>query len=79
MFDIHDFGSLVPLKELDLRIGPNDNSIADILSGSPYAAIFTEGNNSENNGIIVLANAITLDEINREKTKTIDRAESKKA
>ena len=36
-------------------------------------AIFTEGNSNEDNGIIVIANAITLDEINREKTKTIDR------
>ena len=43
VLDIDDFGSIVPLKELELRISPNDNSIADILTSSPYAAIFTEG------------------------------------
>jgi hypothetical protein len=38
---------------------------------------FSESNNNKDNGIIVIANAITLDEINREKTKTIDRVKSR--
>ena len=73
LLDIDDLGSIIPVKQLDLRISPSDDSIAETLINSPYAAIFTEGNNNEDNGIIVIANAITLDEINREKTKTIDR------
>ena len=75
LLDIDDLGSIIPLKELDLRISPSDDSIAETLINSPYAAIFTEDNNNEDedNGIIVIANAITLNEINREKTKTIDR------
>jgi hypothetical protein len=73
LLDIDDLGSIIPVRELDLRISLSDDSIAETLINSPYAAIFTEGNNNEDNGIIVIANAITLDEINREKTKTIDR------
>jgi hypothetical protein len=77
LLDIDDLGSIIPLRELDLRISTGDDSIAETLINSPYAAIFTESNNNKDNGIIVIANAITLDEINREKTKTIDRAKSR--
>lgn len=73
LLDIDDLGSIIPVRELYLRISPSDGSIAETLINSPYAAIFTEGNSNEDNGIIVIANAMTLDEINREKTKTIDR------
>ena len=47
---------------------------------SSYAAIFTEDNvdDDDNNGTIVLANAMTIDELNKEKTKTIDEAGNKK-
>ncbi|CAN5348126.1 hypothetical protein BH18THE2_BH18THE2_10410 [soil metagenome] len=78
LVDIDDFGSIVPLKELKLRIRPHDDSIIKILANSPYAALFTEGNNDNNNSIIILANGLTTDEINREKSKTIDRAEHQK-
>ena len=40
--------------------------------------VFTEGNIDDNNSTIVLANAMTIDELNKEKTKTIDAAENKK-
>jgi hypothetical protein len=72
LLDIVGLGSIIPVRELDLRISLSDDSIAETLINSPYAAVFTEGNNNEDNGIIVIANAITLDEIKRE-TKTIDR------
>lgn len=75
--DIDDFGSLVPLRELELRTSPNDNSIIEILINSPYAAIFTEGNTDEKNGMIILANGITIDEINQEKSKTIERTKAR--
>ena len=74
---LDDLGSIIPLRELDLRISTGDDFIAETLINSLYAAIFTESNNNEDNGIIVIANAITLDEISREKTKTIDRAKSR--
>jgi hypothetical protein len=76
LLDIDDFGSIVPLKDLDLRIPSDDNSIIEILTNSPYAAIFTEGGD-ESNSIIILANGITIDEINKEKSKTIEKAKSR--
>jgi hypothetical protein len=75
--DIDDYGSIIPLDELELKLPQDDNSIIQILENSSYAAVFTEGNTDNNNSIIVLANAITVDELNKEKTKTIDAAERK--
>ena len=78
LVDIDDFGSIIPLKDLKLRIRPHDDSIIKILANSPYAALFTENNSDDNNSIIILANGLTKEEINREKTKTIDCAEHQK-
>jgi hypothetical protein len=66
LVDIDDFSSIVPLKELKVRRRPHDYFIK-ILANSPYAALFTEGNSDNNNSIIILANGLTTDEINREK------------
>jgi hypothetical protein len=78
LVDIDDFGSIIPLKDLKLRIRPHDDSIIKILANSSYAALFTENDSVDNNSIIILANGLTTDEINREKTKTIDRAQHQK-
>jgi hypothetical protein len=75
--DIDDYGSIIPLEELELKLPQDDNSIIQILENSSYAAIFTEGNIDDDN-TIVLANAMTVDELNKEKSKTIDAAENKK-
>ena len=76
--DIDDYGSIIPLKELELKIPANDNSIMQILQNSSYSAIFTEGNIDDNNSTIILANGITIDELNKEKSKTIDKVTNKK-
>jgi hypothetical protein len=76
--DIDDYGSVIPLNELELKLPQGDNSIIQILENSSYAAVFTEGNIDDNNSTIVLANVMTVDELNKEKSKTIDTAESKK-
>jgi hypothetical protein len=76
--DIDDYGSIIPLEELELKLPQDDNSIIQILENSSYAAIFTEGNIDDDNSTIVLANAMTVDELNKEKSKTIDAAENKK-
>ena len=76
--DIDDYGSIIPLKDLELKLPQDDNSIIPILENSSYAAVFTEANIDDNNSTIVLANAMTVDELNKEKSKTIDAAESKK-
>jgi hypothetical protein len=70
--DIDDYGSVIPLKELELKLPSNDDSIVQILKSSSYAAIFTEGNNDDNNSIVILASSISNDELNEEKRKTIN-------
>ena len=72
--DIDDFGSVIPLKELELDVSTDDDSILQTLKNSSYAAIFTEGSMEENKSVIILANGLTIDELNREKSKTINKA-----
>jgi hypothetical protein len=72
--DIDDFGSVIPLKELELNVSTDDESIIQTLKNSSYAAIFTEDSFEENKSIIILANGMTIDELNREKSKTINQA-----
>jgi hypothetical protein len=40
--------------------------------------VFTKGDIDDNNSIIILANGITVDELNKEKLKTIDKVSNKK-
>jgi hypothetical protein len=72
LLDIDDYGSVIPLKDLELNI-PADESVIQTLKNSSYAAIFTEGNIEENGSAIILASGMTVDELNKEKSKTIDR------
>jgi hypothetical protein len=71
--DIDDYGSLIPLKELELYISANDNSIIRTLKNTSYACIFTDQNIDDNNSVIILANGMTMDELNKEKSKTKDK------
>jgi hypothetical protein len=78
--DIDDYGSIIPLKELELKLPSNDNLIIQTLKSSSYAAIFTEGNNNnddDNSNTIILASSITNDELNEEKIKTINTVNKK--
>jgi len=78
--DIDDFGSVVPVRELELQLPLNDDSVIQTLRNSHYAAIFTANDDDENGSTIILANSITVEELNRDKEKTIERVvESKKA
>jgi hypothetical protein len=74
--DIDDYGSVIPLKDLELSIPADDESVIRTLKNASYAAIFTEDNIEENNSTIILASGMTLDELNKEKSKTIDRVAS---
>lgn len=55
---------------------PADESVIQTLENSSYAAIFTEGNIEENKSTVILASGLTVDELNKEKSKTIDRVAS---
>jgi len=76
LLDIDDYGSVIPLKDLELNIPTDDASVVQTLKNSSYAAIFTEGNIEENGSTIILASGMTVDELNKEKSKTIDRVAS---
>jgi len=76
LLDIDDYGSVIPLKDLELNIPADDASVVQILKNSSYAAIFTEGNIEENGSTMILASGMTVDELNKQKSKTIDKAES---
>jgi hypothetical protein len=68
--DIDDYGSIVPLGELKLKIS-EDEAILQTLKHSSYAAIFTA---EDDESTIILATGITIDELNQEKSRTIDKA-----
>ena len=74
--DIDDYGSVIPLKDLELNIPADDASVIQTLKNSSHAAIFTEDNIEENDSTIILASGMTVDELNKEKSKTIDRVAS---
>jgi hypothetical protein len=67
--DIDDYGSVIALKELELKIPAKDNSIIQTLQNSSYAAIFTQGDTDDNDSTIILANGITLTNLIRKKVR----------
>lgn len=68
---------LIPLEELELKLPPNDDFIVEILKDSQYAVLSIQGN-LENGSTIISAETMTLDELNKEKRKTIQVAADKK-
>lgn len=75
--DIEDDGSITTSENLELDLPSTDDSIIEILKNSQYACIFTSkstniinGNESENT--VIIANAMTADELAEEQRKTID-------
>ena len=75
--DIDDYGSVIPLEELELQLPTNDNSVIEILKNSQYAVLTIEESLEENGNIITSAKTMTLDELNKEKQKTIEVAADK--
>ena len=74
--DIDNYGSVIPVRELELSL-PEDDSVIKILSSSKYAAIFTKGDSDMDGRTIILANSISLDELNEEKKRAIDKVNRK--
>ncbi len=82
--DIDDFGSMLPLKELELFLPQSQlgDSLFDALQNTEFAAIFTKGDiehleDVDNIGDldereVILVNPITVDEINEEKKRIIE-------
>lgn len=73
--DIDNYGSVIPLRELELKL-PKDDSVIKVLSSTEYAAIFIKGEIDEG-ATIILANSVSLDELNEEKKRAIDAMNKK--
>ena len=76
--DIDDYGSIIPVNELELRLPTDDDSILEILKNSSHAAIFTENDIDNDNATIISASGMGNDDLNREKQKIIDTMINKK-
>jgi len=69
--DIDDFGSVIPLRDLELRLPQDDDSIIQTLRHSVYAILFTVDDSEGDGGTIILARSMTTEELNEEKERTI--------
>ena len=82
--DIDDYGSIIPVGDVELLFSQNNLDLYELLKNSTYAAIFTEkdvyNEGSLDLGLDVNLNNIisvipmTIDELNDEKKKVIDSA-----
>ena len=75
---IDDLGSVIPIRDLELRLPISDKIITKILKMSKYAAIFTEDNSDDNDSTVILASSISEDEWIKEKSRIINFAENKR-
>jgi hypothetical protein len=76
--DIDDFGSVIPLRELDLRLPQDDDSVSQTLGHSLYAILFTKDDSEDDGSTIVLARGMTTEELNEEKERTVRAVEDKR-
>jgi hypothetical protein len=75
--DIDNFGSVIPLKELELRLPKDDDSVSQTLRHSVYAILFTTDNNEDDGSTIILARGMTTEELNEEKERTVRAVQGK--
>ncbi len=75
--DIDDFGSVIPLRELDLKLPQDDDSIIQTLRYSSYAILFTKEDSEDNGSTIILAKGVTTEELNNEKERTVQAVQDK--
>ena len=51
--DIDNFGSVIPLRELELRLPKDDDSVSQTLRHSVYAILFTADDNEDDGSTII--------------------------
>jgi hypothetical protein len=83
--DIDEYGSIIPVGEVELLFSSHNVNLYELLKNSTYAAIFTEkdlDNKGSGNSLldgklnnIILVIPITLDELNDEKKKVLESTE----
>lgn len=75
--DIDDFGSVIPLREVNLRLPQEDESVGQTLRHSVYAILFTADDNEDDGSTIILARSMTTEELNEEKERTVRAVQGK--
>jgi hypothetical protein len=75
--DIDDFGSVIPLREVNLRLPQEDESVVQTLRHSVYAILFTVDDNEDDGSTIILARSMTQEELNEEKERTVQAVQGK--
>ena len=76
--DIDNYGSVIPLREVELKLPDDDDSVIQALKSAPYAAIFTQDDEDRDGSTIILVRGITENELNEEKKKTVDKVNKAK-
>jgi hypothetical protein len=75
--DIDDFGSVIPLRDLELKLPQDDDSVSQTLRHSVYAILFTNDDSEDDGSTIVLATSMTTEELNEEKERTVRTVQGK--
>ncbi len=75
--DIDDFGSVIPLREANLRLPQEDESVVQTLRHSIYAILFTIDDSEDDGSTIILARSMTQEELNEEKERTVRAVQGK--
>lgn len=75
--DIDDFGSVIPLRELNLELPHDDDSVSETLRHSSYAILFTKEDSEDDGSTIILARGFTIEELNEEKERTVQAVQDK--
>jgi hypothetical protein len=76
--DIDDYGSVIPLREIELELPKDDESVRETLRRSLYAILFTKGDSEDDGSTIILARAMTTEELNEEKERTVRAVQDKR-
>ena len=76
--DIDDFGSVIPLRELDLKLPQDDDSISQTLRHSSFAILFTKEDSEDDGSTVILAKGVTTEELNKEKERTVQAVQDKR-
>jgi hypothetical protein len=75
--DIDDFGSVIPLRDLDLKLPQDDDSVSQTLRHSVYSILFTNDDSEDDGSTIILARSMTTEELNEEKERTVRAVQGK--
>jgi len=76
--DIDDFGSVIPLREIELKLQQDDESVRETLRHTLYAILFTKDDSEDDGSTIILARGMTTEELNEEKERTVRALQDKR-